>query len=660
VPGVAAAAVAGLVFLPALRGEFLSWDDEANFVLNPHYRGLGWAQLRWMFTTAHLGPYIPVTWLTLGLDYLLWGLDPWGYHLTSLLFHGANAWLAYLVSRRLLAAGFGAAGRRAEQDPAVAAGALLAALAFAVHPLRVESVAWVTERRDVVSGFLALVAVLAYLRSCARGTPHGLHRGWLWASALLFALALLAKATVAGLPVALLALDAYPLGRGPGQAGGWGRWLLRRGVVEKAPFWAASVALAGVALATGAGRGILAPLEMVGVGDRLALVGHALAFYLEKTLVPSGLSPMYTLYLPVPWWTPAYLARGAAALAITVVLVAVARRWPAGLVAWVAYLALLLPVSGLFHNGLQAAADRHTYLPTLGVAVLAGAALASGWRAARDGRLARGVAVAALGTAVLVVLGLAALTSRQVGVWRDSVTLWRHAAAVEPESDIPMFFLGWALARAGRLDEARAHFLASLDRVRPGDMRLRAQVLLHLGVVEEQRGDLGAAAGRLAGALGVDPGHPVAWIRLGGVLHRQGDAARARAALERAAGLGPEWSRYKIWELREAIEALPAPLARERGDLTFHLGLVLQRYGDLDEAREAYQQAVAVAPDHGPAWNNLGVTLALQGRNAEALGAFTHALRARPADAQACANARRAAAMLGAAPPELEQCRAGG
>ena len=150
-------------FVPALRGQFLDWDDVVNFVENPYYRGLGAAQLRWMLTSTLMGHYIPLTWMSFGLNYVLGGMNPWGYHLVNLLLHASNAVLVYLVARRLMAAASGGGAQDGRTDPAVAWASAFSALLFGIHPLRVESVAWITERRDVLCGLFFLLAVLAYL-----------------------------------------------------------------------------------------------------------------------------------------------------------------------------------------------------------------------------------------------------------------------------------------------------------------------------------------------------------------------------------------------------------------------------------------------------------------------------------------------------------------
>src|SRR5690349_8493806 len=181
---LAIAVVAALPFLPTLQNEFVSWDDDKNFLNNPAYRGLGLTQLRWMWTTFHLGHYVPLSWMTLGMDYTLWGMDARGYHLTNLVLHAANTALVFLIARRLLTKGF------ASDDAALTAGAVCAALWFGVHPLRVESVAWATERRDVLSGLLFSATVLSYLGAVETTLVN---RRRYWVTVGLFAMALLSK-----------------------------------------------------------------------------------------------------------------------------------------------------------------------------------------------------------------------------------------------------------------------------------------------------------------------------------------------------------------------------------------------------------------------------------------------------------------------------------
>lgn len=218
-----------LAFLPTAHNQFVSWDDGQTFLENPHYRGLAWPQLRWMWTTFHMGHYSPLTWMTFGADYVLWGMNPGGYHLTSLLLHAATAVAFYAMVLRILTS---ALPDRIDRRQTLWLAAGFAALLFALHPLRVEAVAWVTGRRDALLGLFSVLTVLAYLRSCER-TERG--RRWYGLSIALFGCALLSKSMAVSLPVVLLILDVYPLRRLGGSVGWWSR-VARRVYLEKVPF----------------------------------------------------------------------------------------------------------------------------------------------------------------------------------------------------------------------------------------------------------------------------------------------------------------------------------------------------------------------------------------------------------------------------------------
>src|SRR2546427_2183593 len=398
-------------FLPTLQYQFVTWDDATNFLENAHYRGLGWTHLRWMWTT-HLGHYIPLTWMTLGLDYLLWGMNPVGYHLTNLLLHAANAVVFFVVVRRLLTR---ALSSPSERGHALALSAGFASLVFAIHPLRVESVAWATERRDVLSGLFYLVAILLYLRACERGERG---RRWYWGSVGLFVCALLSKSMAVSLPVVLLILDVYPLRRLGGALGWWSE-PARRVYVEKILFVLLAAAASAIAVMAQPSAHAAVPLAHLSLPGRLAVSAYGLSFYLWKTVAPVNLSPLYELSPTVnPWAMPFLLSYGLV-LALTAIVLALRRRVPGLLAAWVAYIVVLLPVLGIFQSGPQIAADRYTYLAGLGWAILAGAPLSS-WPATRF--LITGPALCAL-------LGLGVLTWNQVQIWHDAEKLWTHALA---------------------------------------------------------------------------------------------------------------------------------------------------------------------------------------------------------------------------------------
>src|SRR5881296_2260229 len=436
-------------FLPALQNQFVSWDDPENFLDNPHYRGLSWTHLLWMWTT-HQGHYIPLTWMTLGLDYLLWGMNPVGYHLTSLLLHAANAAVFFFVVRRILTR---ALPSPSERGHALALSAGFAALVFAIHPLRVESVAWVTERRDVLSGLFYLLTILMYLRARER-EERG--RGWYWLSVAAFVGALLSKSMVVNLPVVLLILDVYPLRR-LGGAVGWWNEPARRVYVEKIPFVLLAAAASAVALMAQLSHDTMVSVVQLSALGRLAVSMYGVSFYLWKTVAPVNLSPLYELPPTVNPWAPPFLLSYGLVLAITAIVLAFRRRMPGLPAAWVAYVVILLPVLGIFQSGPQIAADRYTYLAGLGWAILAGAGLLSVWR--RRPFLVTGLTVCLL-------VGLGVLTWNQAQIWHDSEKLWSHAAAIDPGSPVGQYSLGLALARQRKLTEAIEHFKTAL-RIKP-------------------------------------------------------------------------------------------------------------------------------------------------------------------------------------------------
>jgi tetratricopeptide (TPR) repeat protein len=583
-----------LVFLPSVRNGWVNWDDADNFLGNPHFRGLGWVNLRWIFAgSVQDAHWIPLTWLSLSLDYVMWGMNPAGYHLTSVVIHAVNALLCYALVHRLLELALGAD----TPAPDLRLGAAVAALFFALHPLRVESVTWITERRDVLMGLFALVTVLAWLHACRSGSAARPSRRWYWTAVSCFALALLGKVMIVGLPIVLVALDVYPLRRAGPPGPGRPARLLGLAVTEKAPFLLLSLAAAAVTLVIAGQRAHATPLAVLGMGQRLAVAGYGLAFYLEKTLVPWPLSPLYTLFHPVMPWSATYMTPTLAVGAITALAVAARRRWPAGLAAWISYVALLLPALGLVHSGAQIAADRYTYMASVVPATLVGAAVAWCRRSSRQRAIApalgRGVTFA-----VVLWLGvLALLTIPQIRIWKDSVSLWRHAAEAEPASDIPIFYLGWALTEAGRFDEAREHFQRSLARV-PADLpSLRAQFLFHLGIVALRAGQPAEAETRFREALRFDPEQPAAWTRLGTVLWEGGRRDEAQQAWARAVALAGRWGRYQMWEIRQAAEEMPAAAVVARGRLAFNLGAMLEQYGQRAQALEQYRLAASLSPD---------------------------------------------------------------
>lgn len=554
----ALALVTVVVFAPVLRAGFLDWDDPINFLDNPYYRGLGWPQLRWMLTASVMGHWIPVTWLTLGADFAVWGMNPFGYHLTNLLLHAVSAALFYLVARRLLGIAMPTAS-----PGAVSLGAAVAALYFAVHPLRVESVAWITERRDLTSGLFFLLTILAYLKAHER--PPAVATGWRWVSLASAALALASKSIVMGLPLVLLILDVYPLGRlGPRVRDWWG--------AEARPVWREKIPFALLAVAAGAAAylvqrnaGYLTPADPAG---RIGMVAYNVWFHVWKTVAPLDLAPIYELPSRVNPLELPYLLSAAGALAITATVWLLRRRWPAGLAIWAFYLVTLAPVAGVVHTGNHLGADRNTYVPGMAFALPIGALATAIVRARRQGQLRAPIAAMALGAVAMWIGGLALAARAQSFIWHDSETLWRYAIEVEPDCAICHHNLGTNVARRGDwiqaqvlLDRAialrpdRSEFqgtygpiLIQMGRRAEGTAKLRyrlgqeprdvtARVNLAIALIEDGRP--GEAIAELDQALRVKPDSVPALTSLGRALLAEGRAAPAQAVFEQALRFNP-------------------------------------------------------------------------------------------------------------------------
>ncbi|MBI5624856.1 MAG: tetratricopeptide repeat protein [Elusimicrobia bacterium] len=568
--------VAGLTFLafvPALESLFVNWDDQANFLENPDFRGLGMKELGWMFSTFHLAHYQPVTWLSWALDKALWGTNPFGYHLTNLLLHCGMAALFYLVCRRFLDRG---APESAGIHPWAAA---WAALFFAVHPLRVEAVAWATERRELLSGLLYLWAVVLYLKRHQEGAGR---QPSLWRVTGVGALAMLSNVRSVSLPVALLVLDYYPLDRLRLHAGG-----SRLGLVkEKLPLFGLALGAGLLGLLAQFTTYTLIPMAKAGLPARLEQTCFGVAFYLWKTLAPWGLSNWYgDSYMAPRTWLVAAGALAAVLLTLWLAWRGMAGRGRVLFAAWLWYLVTLSPTLGLVKSGRQIVADRYSYLPSLALALLCAAGLAKLRAKTRQGRGPVFVAAAACALAVLPLLG--SLTWRQCRVWNDTVSLWSRAVSVDPRSVFIRTNHGIALLQARRFDEAVRAFES----------------------IREDTVD------------GMDPDSGVAFFGF----------IRFLTAMTHH-----NWGVDLMYRDRplEAEEHLRKSLFYnpdlESGRTA--LGLALLRSGKLDAAIPLLQEAMEAAPDAVDPRLNLAQALAAKGRKKEALAQYEAALKLSPGD----------------------------
>lgn len=493
---------------------FVNYDDPGYVAAKPEVqRGLDVESVVWALTTADRANWSPVTWLSYLLDVELFGVDAAAMHVVSLLLHVANALLLFALLRRL--------------GGAPAASFAVAAL-FALHPLRVESVAWISERKDVLCALFGLLAVHAYVGFARRGGAA------LYASALLlFALGLMAKPMLVTLPFVLLLLDYWPLGRtrfGPDSAGVArqpSRLTTSLLLLEKAPFLALSAGASWLTFLAQRAAGAVADTVVLPPGVRLAGALAAYGWYVEKTLWPSGLAALYP--------NPALAGRSVASSEIAaggILLVAVsilalreARRSPWLLVGWATFVGMLVPVIGLVQVGQQSTADRYTYLPTIGLGVVLVGALGA---ASRRARVPRALRLAGIGL-LLAVLGVA--TRAQLPYWRDSVALASRAVAVTEGNYVMHFNLALALDERGDLSGSIAHYREAV-RLRPDLPAFR----VNLAAALARAGRVRQAVDEYRRAIALDPddvpaANNLAWLRAThpNAAYRDGDEALARA-----------------------------------------------------------------------------------------------------------------------------------
>ena len=578
-----------LAFSRCLGSGFVDWDDTDNFLRNPHYRGVGAEQIRWMFTTFHMGHFQPLTWLTLGLDYT-WakavlgnGMDARAYHFTNVLLHATNAVLFTFVAIRLLAARTG----QAASGPALVCAAAFAGLFFGAHPLRVESVAWITERRDLLSSFFFLGSVLFYLHWLRRARNRNPRA---YALALgCFVLGLLSKVSVVVLPVVLLVIDAYPLGRA--RTEGW-----RRLLIEKAPFFVLSLVFGLIASFGQARHGWLSTLDQHPPAARLAQSFYGLAFYVWKTILPWGLLPIYEMHLPVNPLDPRFVGAAILVLLAAAGILAARRRLPGLAAAAAVYVVVLAPVLGIAQNGPQEVADRYSYISCMGWAIIAAGSILAIWTA----RPSLGKPLLFAGA--LVIAGLGALTWRQCGVWRSTESLWTYTAARAPQSSIAQNGYGYVLLEQGRAAEAipiLRHALA----IQPSNEKAHHNLWRAL----KETGDEVALIAAYRDAIRVQPQLPDPYFNLGNALVRRND-------------------------LEGAIENYRTAVRLQPGSATHHgaLAHALRRHGDFPEAEAECRRALALDPALALARYDLALALEAQGKRDNAIAELNTLLQQKP------------------------------
>jgi tetratricopeptide (TPR) repeat protein len=641
------AALALIAYAPIWGGgyQFLNVDDDEYVTANPQVQaGLTRASLWWSLTAFHSHNWHPLTWMSLQLDWQLYGPKPLGFHVTNILLHTANTVLLFLALQSLT----GALWRSA----AVAA-------FFAVHPLHVESVAWVAERKDVLSTLFWMLTLWAY-------SAYAIRPGWgrYLLTLTLFALGLLAKPMLVTLPCVLLLLDYWPLRRLDLGQGGMRPLLAsgRRLIGEKLPFF---VLAAGCSLLTfQAQQDIMQTLEFLPMSYRLANVPLAYLTYIGMMFWPMHL----TVFYPHPGPSLSLglaLAAAGLLLALTALTLWQARPRPYLAVGWLWYLGTLVPVIGLVQVGRQAFADRYTYIPLIGLFLL----LVWGtydFLARRH--LAWAAAVAGGGLLAACLL----LTWRQLPTWRDDTALWQHAMTVIP-SGIAHQGLAKVWEKQGQIDQARLEYLEAV--------RYDPSPLAHnnVGVFLARHGRHDEALEHFAQALALYPDYAKAHYNMGQILLEQGKLDEAQRHLAEAVRLDPDFASGHYYlglalqrqgKFREAEVELTQALQSNPGSANahYHLGVVFEGQGRSRDAANYFLSALKRDPNHVEARTSLGALLGREGQIGAGMKHFLAALSRDPRNSRARYNlgltlelegqfaeaSRQFAAAVAAAPKDAE------
>lgn len=558
-------------------------------------RGLTASGVLWAFKTTTQCNWHPLTWISHMLDVSLYGLNPSRHHLTSLLFHLLNVLLLFYLLKTM--------------SNSVWFSGISAAL-FAVHPLHIESVAWVSERKDVLSTFLGLLSILAYV-----GYVYSSRSSFYVLCVLGFILSLMAKPMLVTLPVLLLLLDYWPLRRFESV----GKVKL---IIEKLPlviFSIGSGIITFIAQSRGRAVGSLEELPLVFRVEN-ALIAYVK--YVLLTLWPRGIAIFY----PHPVGSiPAWQVMGAFILLAGITFLAFqrAKTHPCFLVGWLWYLIALLPVIGLVQVGRQAMADRYTYVPLIGLFMAASCKLfplvsaRDRWRREKSSSLS-------IFMACVIVLAFALSTSVQVRYWSDSVSIFTRAIAVTRRNALAHTHLGLAFIERGMPDQAIEHYRAAL-RINPDYV----QALVLLGSALAEKGDLGESERLLRKAISLDPTHPDGQNNLGAVLEKRGlldeafihyqEAIKAKPDFAEAhANLGALFVRRRMFDdaEREFLEAIR--ITPNIPSVYYNLGVVYDQLGRSDEAISAFKKALELQPDLGEAHAGLAVVYYWQGKYEEA------------------------------------------
>ena len=592
-----------VTFSPVLSNDFVNWDDNYNFLRNPHFRGVGAESLKWMLTTNLGNVYQPLGWLFCAVLYVVGGLSPTVWHLAGVVLHGVNSVLVFVVGIRILVIAKPGAGDGAFSPARL--GMAAATGLYAIHPLRVEPVAWASALPYLLALFFALLSILSYLRHAEK--PAGSARClFLGLSLVAFACSLLSKSIAVTLPLVLVVMDIYPLQRlktdkerllSPGNLEILGEkvaFLLLGGLGAMAALWAEWTSDVGAGPADWS------------LPDRALAALHGIGFHLYKSLVPIRLVARYRIPSDPQAIYGQLLFGAILGVGITIFALILRKRLPSLLAAWGSYLALILPYLQTFQHGRQLGADRYTYLSTIPLFILLGAELRRLFE--RSGRKKRTLSLAAL--LLLTVALLSGKSWHRTHVWRNSVALAKDSLSKDPADAASWLNLGSAYHERGQYDKSNRAYQRALH------LKPHYTPIWHgMGNNHRRLGDYEKAFRCYRKALEFDPDHAPSLSSLGSLYARGGQLEKAEDYLRKVEQLQPE-----------------------SAETYYNLGVIHALLGEAESARRYYRRCVQLNPRHSSAWYNLGNMDLAQEDVTGAARCYEKALRIQPGHVKARTN----------------------
>ena len=581
-------AVVFIIFRSALGNGFVDWDDDDYILSNNFIRSFSLDNIREMFTNSHTGNWHPLTWLSHAIDYNLFGLDPAGHHLIGIIIHAVNAVWVYFIFLHLASV---IQPRWAKCIP-LYFGGLAAALFYGCHPLRVESVVWASERKDLLSAFFILPAFLTYLKF-TNLREVGFNIRWYLLTIVLFILSLMSKPMVVTFPMLLLIFDAFILNR----MACFNRIIPI--VLEKIPFFIISLAFGIIAIFSQQGSGAMVSIESLTLDTRLLNAIRVISFYINKTIWPQSLAPLYPFPKNLSLGDPQIIFALIVFIGVTLICIKLWKNkksfW---LAAWLYYLVSLLPVIGLIQVGRQGAADRYTYLPTLSFYLLFGGCVA--WLLIKYSSAFKKNThlVLSLIAGGIILSGLAVITDKQIGVWENTETFSAGVIKVFP-NQVPLAHLkmGRVYKNKGWRTKAKEEYDIALQ-INPN----YSSPLNDLGLMAMEEGRLKEAESYFRSGLKIQPDE-IFNTNLGTLFMRKKQYQLAEEYLLKALALNPEYS-----------------------DAHNNLGIVYHHFGKLKPAENHFKSAIQFNPDFMQAFGNLGVLYKSTGDLPKAEESFANAL----------------------------------